>query len=46
VGVMERPQSTINDFYREMSALFGVNCHFSHAFTHLVFTPIHPGTAC
>src|SRR5208282_358546 len=25
VGVMERPQSTINDFYREMSALFGVN---------------------
>jgi ParB-like chromosome segregation protein Spo0J len=21
-------------------------CHFSHAFTHLVFTPIHPGTAC
>jgi len=25
VGVMERPQSTINDFYREMSTLFGVN---------------------
>ena len=25
VGVMERPQSTVNDFYREMSALFGVN---------------------
>ncbi len=21
-------------------------CHFSRAFTHLVFTPIHPGTAC
>jgi len=29
VGVMERPQSTINDFYREMSTLFGVN--LSHA---------------
>jgi type II secretory pathway predicted ATPase ExeA len=25
VGVMERPQSTINDFYREMSNLFSVN---------------------
>ena len=21
-------------------------CHFSRAFTHLFFTPIHPGTAC
>ena len=21
-------------------------CHFSRAFTHLVFKPIHPGTAC
>ena len=21
-------------------------CHFSRAFTHLVFTPVHPGTAC
>jgi type II secretory pathway predicted ATPase ExeA len=25
VGVMERPQSSLNDFYREMGALFGVN---------------------
>ena len=25
VGVMERPQSSLQDFYREMSALFGVN---------------------
>lgn len=25
VGVMERPQSTMNDFYRELGALFGVN---------------------
>jgi integrase len=24
----------------------GFRCHFSRAFTHLVFTPIHPGTAC
>lgn len=22
------------------------DCHFSRAFTHLIFTPIHPGTAC
>ncbi len=25
VGVMERPQSSVGDFYREMGALFGVN---------------------
>ncbi|MCA1793738.1 MAG: ATP-binding protein [Desulfobacteraceae bacterium] len=25
VGVMERPQSSVSDFYREMGALFGVN---------------------
>ncbi len=25
VGVMERPQSSLSDFYREMGALFGVN---------------------
>lgn len=25
VGVMERPQSSLQDFYREMSVLFGVN---------------------
>ena len=25
VGVMQRPQSNLNDFYREMGALFGVN---------------------
>ncbi len=25
VGVMERPQSSLNDFYREMGSLFGVN---------------------
>jgi len=25
VGVMERPQSSLNDFYREMGALFAVN---------------------
>lgn len=25
VGVMERPQSSLNDFYREMGVLFGVN---------------------
>jgi len=25
VGVMERPQSSLSDFYREMSAVFGVN---------------------
>jgi general secretion pathway protein A len=25
VGVMERPQGSLQDFYREMSALFGVN---------------------
>lgn len=25
VGVMERPQSSLNDFYREMGTLFGVN---------------------
>lgn len=25
VGVMERPQSSLTDFYREMSAIFGVN---------------------
>lgn len=25
VGVMERPQSSLNDFYREMGELFGVN---------------------
>jgi len=25
VGVMERPQSSLNDFYREMGDLFGVN---------------------
>lgn len=25
VGVMERPQSSLGDFYREMGALFGVN---------------------
>jgi general secretion pathway protein A len=25
VGVMERPQSNVGDFYREMGALFGVN---------------------
>ena len=25
VGVMERPQSSLNDFYREMGALFGVD---------------------
>ena len=25
VGVMQRPQSSLNDFYREMGALFGVN---------------------
>jgi len=25
VGVMERPQSSLNDFYREMGALFSVN---------------------
>jgi len=25
VGVMERPQSSLNDFYREMGAMFGVN---------------------
>ena len=25
VGVMERPQSSLNDFYREMGCLFGVN---------------------
>ena len=25
VGVMERPQSSISDFYREMGSLFGVN---------------------
>ena len=24
-GVMERPQSSLNDFYREMGSLFGVN---------------------
>jgi hypothetical protein len=23
-----------------------ISCHFSRAFTHLVFKPIHPGTAC
>ena len=25
VGVMERPQSSLRDFYREMGELFGVN---------------------
>jgi len=25
VGVMERPQSSVADFYREMGSLFGVN---------------------
>ncbi len=25
VGVMERPQSSVGDFYREMGALFGIN---------------------
>ncbi|MEE9401990.1 MAG: ATP-binding protein [Desulfobacteria bacterium] len=25
VGVMQRPQSSLNDFYREMGSLFGVN---------------------
>lgn len=25
VGVMERPQSSVGDFYREMGSLFGVN---------------------
>lgn len=25
IGVMERPQSSLNDFYREMGALFGVD---------------------
>jgi type II secretory pathway predicted ATPase ExeA len=25
VGVMERPQSSVSDFYREMGALFGIN---------------------
>jgi len=29
VGVMQRPQSTLSDFYREMGDLFGVNLTFN-----------------
>ena len=29
-----------------VSSFISSECHFSRAFTHLVFTPIHPGTAC
>ena len=27
VGVMQRPQSSVADFYREMGDLFGSTCH-------------------
>ena len=28
VGIMERPQSSLSDFYRELGELFGVNLRF------------------
>ena len=36
VGIIERPQSSLADFYREMGDLFGVNLTYDKAFSNIV----------
>ena len=45
------PQNRLEKLSRDREGQWSIRindqwCHFSRAFTHLVFTPIHPGTAC
>ncbi len=41
-----RKESSGGKEYVSIDVFDFIMCHFSRAFTHLVFKPIHPGTAC